>query len=339
MKRYAPRVVLAFDADAAGQNAAERFYEWERKYEVDVAVAALPRGVDPGDLAQRDPEALKVAVDEAVPFLRFRVQRVLSAADLASPEGRARAAEQALAVIREHPSDLVRDQYVVEVADATRNDPDRLRAALDRPGREAAQPALTSSPGRRLRPRTDPESEVEALRLMAHRREEAEPELHEVLFASERTHAAFLALAAGSSLRDAIDRADPGAAELLSQVVVEEPEADVVDVVSRLIEARIDEAAAEIEAGARTLDTKDDGWAHLAEERAWLATERMRLRAQQTDGEERGELVAFLVERSERPGPPADASPAEPPEVEQLVENEPAVDDAPPPEEPGEEIA
>ncbi|OWY62818.1 DNA primase, partial [cyanobacterium TDX16] len=246
MKRYAPRVVLAFDADAAGQNAAERFYEWERKYEVDVAVAALPRGVDPGDLAQRDPEALKQAVEQAVPFLRFRVQRVLSAADLASPEGRARAAEQALAVIREHPSDLVRDQYVVEVADATRNDVDRLRSALDRPGRDQAPPMPSaSSRGRRLRPRTDPESEVEALRLMAHRRDEAEPELHEVLFASERTHAAFLALAASTSLRDAIDQADPGAAELLSQVVVEEPEADVVDVVSRLIEARIDEAAAE----------------------------------------------------------------------------------------------
>ena len=30
LKRFASRVVLAFDADAAGQGAAERFYEWER---------------------------------------------------------------------------------------------------------------------------------------------------------------------------------------------------------------------------------------------------------------------------------------------------------------------
>ena len=34
LKRYASRVVLAFDADAAGQGAAERFYEWEQKYQV-----------------------------------------------------------------------------------------------------------------------------------------------------------------------------------------------------------------------------------------------------------------------------------------------------------------
>ena len=36
LKRYASRVVLAFDADAAGQGAAERFYEWEQRYQVQV---------------------------------------------------------------------------------------------------------------------------------------------------------------------------------------------------------------------------------------------------------------------------------------------------------------
>ena len=57
LKRYANRVVLAFDADAAGQGAADRFYEWEQKYQVAVSVARLPDGTDPGELAQRDPEA------------------------------------------------------------------------------------------------------------------------------------------------------------------------------------------------------------------------------------------------------------------------------------------
>ena len=43
LKRFASRVVLAFDADAAGQGAAEKFYEWEQKYQVEVSVAALSR--------------------------------------------------------------------------------------------------------------------------------------------------------------------------------------------------------------------------------------------------------------------------------------------------------
>ena len=73
LKRFASRVVLAFDADAAGQGAAERFYEWEQKYQVQVAVARLPDGLDPGELAQRDPAALAAAVADALPFLGFRL--------------------------------------------------------------------------------------------------------------------------------------------------------------------------------------------------------------------------------------------------------------------------
>ncbi len=55
LRNFARRVVLAFDADAAGQSAATRFYEWERRYEIDVAVADLPPGCDPAELAKEDP--------------------------------------------------------------------------------------------------------------------------------------------------------------------------------------------------------------------------------------------------------------------------------------------
>ncbi|MEN9800937.1 MAG: primase, partial [Actinomycetota bacterium] len=58
LKRFASRVVLAFDADAAGQGAAEKFYEWEQKYQVQVSVARFPQGKDPGDLASSDPASL-----------------------------------------------------------------------------------------------------------------------------------------------------------------------------------------------------------------------------------------------------------------------------------------
>ena len=56
LKRYASRVVLAFDADAAGQGAAERFYEWEQKYQVAGVGGPAARRAGPGELAQRDPD-------------------------------------------------------------------------------------------------------------------------------------------------------------------------------------------------------------------------------------------------------------------------------------------
>jgi len=136
LRNFATRIVLAFDADKAGQAAAGRFYEWERKLELDVAVAALPPGADPADLARSDPEALRAAIEGARPFLAFRIGRILDGADLSTPEGRAKGADHALAAVAEHPDDLVRDQYVMQVAERCRLDPASLRERLERIRRE-----------------------------------------------------------------------------------------------------------------------------------------------------------------------------------------------------------
>jgi DNA primase len=152
LKNFATRVVLAFDADGAGQTAAGRFYEWERKLEIDVAVAALPPGSDPADLARSDPEALKAAVSGAKPFLQFRLERILDAAELTTPEGRARAADHALAAVAEHPDDLVRDQYVMQVAERCRLEPASLRDRLERIRREGPRTPPARSDRTAVRP-------------------------------------------------------------------------------------------------------------------------------------------------------------------------------------------
>jgi DNA primase len=139
----AGRLVLAFDADSAGQAAAERFYRWEREHDLEVAVADLPPGQDPADVAVVDPARLAAAVDGATPFLRFRLDRAFASADLASNEGRARAAERAIEIVAEHPAELVRDQYVMDVAARCRVDPDRLRTLLDR---ARSRPARANRP-------------------------------------------------------------------------------------------------------------------------------------------------------------------------------------------------
>jgi len=253
LRKFAHRVVLAFDADAAGQNAAARFYEWERKLELDVAVAALPDGVDPGDLARRDPEALRAAVENAVPFLGFRVHRVLDGATLTSPEGRARAAEQALDVIREHPSELVRDQYVMEVADRCRFDADQLRARLRSPG--AVRVTEDTIRARKVeRDRDSPELEV--LRHVVHSPGVVDPLLladvaaSERLFRSERHLIAFRSLAATNSVQEALATADPGASEVLLRLAVEETDSDPEEAVARLVQEAAEHARRDLVASA-----------------------------------------------------------------------------------------
>ncbi|MEZ5167332.1 MAG: hypothetical protein R2695_12920 [Acidimicrobiales bacterium] len=131
---------MAFGADAAGLAAADRVYEWEREHELEVRVADLP-GVDPADLAREDPAELARSVAEAIPFLRFRLERVLAAGDLSTVEGRARTAEAALDVVTEHPDPLVRDPYLLEVSDRCRVDIARLRELAAAPRVKPADPA------------------------------------------------------------------------------------------------------------------------------------------------------------------------------------------------------
>jgi DNA primase len=227
LRRFAPRLVLAFDPDAAGQAAADRVYEWERKHEVEVAVAALPADADPAELARSDPDGLRQAIGEATPFLGFRVDRILAAGNLRTPEGRAKAAEAALAAVGEHPNEFVRDQYVMVVAGRCRLDPDRLRASLRRGG---ARPQVRSVPlpPRRSRAETP---ETEALRLAVAEPGEVLPLLDEVLFDEARHQSVLRALvAAEGNLHVATAEADPLVAEHLRRLAVEDGEADAHDV-------------------------------------------------------------------------------------------------------------
>lgn len=246
LRRYAKRIVLSFDADSAGQAAAERFYQWERDHDLEVSVADLPPGVDPADLAGSDPERLAAAVEGAVPFLRFRIDRVLLGADLATVEGRARAAEAAVEVIREHPSDGVRDQYLMEVAGRCRIEPDTLRAMLARPAaapkerpadrRGAASPV---EPPPMVAPRLNEERdspELEVLRHVVHDWAGVEPWIrYEELFVGDLHARAFTALMAHPTVPEAIAAADPAVAELLTRLATEEVATEPFDAVVRML--------------------------------------------------------------------------------------------------------
>ncbi len=327
LRNFAKRIVLAYDADSAGQSATSRVYEWERKHEVDVVVAELPGGSDPGDLARTDPASLARAIKEARPFLQFRVDRMLGGGDLTTAEGRAHAAEAALTAVAEHPDDLVRDQYIMQLADRCRVDAGRLRDRLDHlRAHPPAEPA-----GRRGRSRRDepppidyPEDDgdrfgpdegseaavrsalrpgpgLEALKLAVHRPEDVADRVHAVLFSDALQRDAFLALLDHDSVHDAVESAPPEVAIVLRRVIVEEPMAgdpelgDPVDsVLIVMLREATRQALAAIEIESRI---GDDAWqsraAETAQVRLWL--DQLEESEAGRDAAER--LVAWLVER------------------------------------------
>jgi len=196
LKRFARSVVLAFDADRAGQGAAERFYAWEQKFDVSVRVASFPEGRDPGDLAQSDPERLVAAVRDAQRFLGFRVQEVLRTGSLASPEDRARTAQRAMAVINEHPDVNVRRMYAGEVAAKVGIPAADLVQSAER--RSVTAPVVVAPASRRRE-----NAEFVAIAMLIFRWDDIAPWMAEELFDGEETRRAFRALAAAAETRSA----------------------------------------------------------------------------------------------------------------------------------------
>ena len=216
LKRYTSRVVLAFDADAAGQGAAERFYEWEQKHAVEVSVARLPPGKDPGDLAQSDPGALQSAVEDSIPFLGFRLQRTLDSRATDSPEHRARLAEEAMAVVNEHPNPTVRKLYAGEVATKVGLPVSDMVQLAER---GVKRPAIQVQTRRARGPMEN--AEFAALVLLVQEWDEIAPWLVEALFEDDANRMAFIALAETAGvLEEAIEAAAPDARDVLERAAV-----------------------------------------------------------------------------------------------------------------------
>ncbi len=91
LARMAQTVLLALDADAAGQEAMLRAQDLAARKRLELRVVPLARGSDPAELIQRDgPEAMRAAVADSVPFVRFQVERVLASGDRGTAEGKDR---------------------------------------------------------------------------------------------------------------------------------------------------------------------------------------------------------------------------------------------------------
>ena len=262
LKRFAPRVVLAFDADNAGQNAAERVYGWEEKFGLQFAIANLPDGLDPGELSREDPAALRQSIEEAKPFLQFLIDRELKRGDLSSPERQARTAEEAARLVLEHPNPMVRDAYVMKIADACHVDPEELRRRMQNLAPRAHVKQRSNSETIEREEIFEIEiagAERQALEILLHRREEIVDYLMPALFLTGVAREAYEAVEeVEGDFHAAREASEESVASVLVEIVASEsPEEDSLGVISRLLALAAERKAAELSAVARSEDNFD----------------------------------------------------------------------------------
>jgi DNA primase len=131
--RATDTVVYCFDGDEAGRKAAWRALQATLPKLQEGRQAKflfLPEGEDPDSLVrQRGREAFEALLDEAQPLSDFLFDRLSSALDLASIDGRARLVQQATPLLKSIPGGVFRDMMMERLESLAQH---RIRSVGDR---------------------------------------------------------------------------------------------------------------------------------------------------------------------------------------------------------------
>jgi DNA primase len=143
VKRFASKVVLSFDPDAAGQGAAARSSELLVREGFQVNVAVLPAGSDPDVFIRREgPQAYVERLKGSQPYLEFLLDRAASGLDLSRPDSRKKFLDGMLGVAATIPDAAARDQFADRLAHKARITESVVRDEI----RKAAAQRKTEAP-------------------------------------------------------------------------------------------------------------------------------------------------------------------------------------------------
>jgi DNA primase catalytic core len=131
LTRYAKRIALAYDVDAAGQKAGTfgvqalqgligQLAATESGIELDeVRVVRLPDGKDPDEVLRDSPDRWREEVRTAQPIVEYLIDTYARAYDLKTPGGKARFVDALMPTIRAVPNPVMRDAYLQQVRQAS----------------------------------------------------------------------------------------------------------------------------------------------------------------------------------------------------------------------------
>jgi DNA primase len=117
LKRFVSEVVLCFDADTAGQKAAERSLDALLQNDLIVRVAEMPAGEDPDSLVRREgKEAFESRIAAARDFFDYWIEREAANVDLASLAAKMQLARSLAETVSRVRDPLMRGEVVSKVS-------------------------------------------------------------------------------------------------------------------------------------------------------------------------------------------------------------------------------
>jgi len=116
LKRLTKNLVLALDADAAGEEAMLRCVNHENVIGSEIRAIIMPQGRDPDDVIKEDPQNWPKLLAEAQPVVDYTFNQALAGLDLTTAKGKSLATERLFPVIDEIKDNTRQAHYLQKLA-------------------------------------------------------------------------------------------------------------------------------------------------------------------------------------------------------------------------------
>jgi len=132
LKKLSRNLVLALDADAAGEEAMLRGVGYENLLDSEIRVVIMPEGSDPDDIIKEDVKIWQELVVEALPIVDYTFNIVTSKLDLTTARDKSLAADRLLPITAEIKDPVRQAHYLQKLARLVGVTEHTLEAALSR---------------------------------------------------------------------------------------------------------------------------------------------------------------------------------------------------------------
>ncbi len=120
IKRFTSEVILAYDADTAGQNATLRGMEILEEVGLTVRVLNLPSGFDPDSyIKENGATKFERMIEEAPGLVDFKIELILNKHDLNSFQGKSLAVKEIIPCLSTVESSVAREHYIRQITRKT----------------------------------------------------------------------------------------------------------------------------------------------------------------------------------------------------------------------------
>jgi DNA primase len=132
LKRFCENIVLALDADVAGDEAVRRGIEIADLLGFNIKVAVVKGAKDPDELAQKKPEKWQKTVLQAIPIYDFYLQSALEKIGFATAEQKKKLGQELLPIYARITDELVKSHYLRALAKKIKVSEEALYAQLEK---------------------------------------------------------------------------------------------------------------------------------------------------------------------------------------------------------------